>query len=148
MDKTRLIIFRIVMTIIIFYLCLVGYIKLSFPFWSRQPTFHFYNLYYWIKPNQIIEEDIPDNGRFFDETIEFDEFKNLSETKKDLFIEFIKNNYMPDENEKYEPTKESILDNFEKHHNKSFISLKIYNQKILSSVVSTPLNFKINDKKF
>ena len=34
-------------------------------------------------------------------------------TKKDLFIEFIKNNYMPDENGKYEPTKESILDNFE-----------------------------------
>ena len=27
---------------------------------------------------------------------------------------------MPDENEKYEPTKESILDNFEKHHNKVF----------------------------
>ena len=84
MDKTRLIIFRIVMTIIIFYLCLVGYIKLSFPFWSRQPTFHFYNLYYWIKPNQIIEEDIPDNGRFFDETIEFDEFK-ISENKKRSF---------------------------------------------------------------
>ena len=42
---------------------------------------------------------------------------------------------MPDENEKYEPTKEST-DNFEKHHNKSFISLKIYIKNI-SSVVST-----------
>ena len=147
MDKTRLIILRIVMTIIIFYLCLVGYIKLSFPFWSRQPTFHFYNLYYWIKPNQIIEKQIPDNGRFFDETIEFYEFKNLSESEINLFIEFIKYNYMPHENEKYEPTRESIIDNFEKHHNKSFISLKKYNQKILSSVVSTPLNFSIDNKK-
>ena len=146
MDKARLIILRIVMTIIIFYLCFVGYIKLSFPFWSRQPVFHFYNLYYWVKPNQIIEKELPDNGRFFDETIIFDEFKNLSESKKDLFIEFIKNNYMPNECEKYLPTRESIIDIFDKHNNKSFISLKLYNNEILSSVVSTPLNFKIDTK--
>ena len=99
MDRTRLIISRIVLTIIIFYLCLVGYIKLNFPFWSRQPVFHFYNLYYWIKPNQVIEKELPENGRFFDDKIEFDEYKNLSAEKKDLFLEFIKNNYMPNENE-------------------------------------------------
>ena len=147
MDRTRLIISRIVLTIIIFYLCLVGYIKLNFPFWSRQPVFHFYNLYYWIKPNQVIEKELPENGRFFDDKIEFDEYKNLSAEKKDLFLEFIKNNYMPNEYEKYEPTRESIDHIFEKHHNKSFISLKIYNQKILSSVISTPLNFTINGEK-
>lgn len=147
MDKTRKIISKIVLTIIIFYLCLVGYIKLTFPFWSRQPAFHFYNLYYWVKPNQVIEKEIPENARFFDETIKFDEFKNLSDPMKDLFVEFIKNNYMPYEREKYTPTRESITDIFEKHHKKSFISLKIYDNKILSSVVSTPLDFTINNKK-
>lgn len=147
MENTRKIILRITLAIIIFYLCLLGYIKLNFPFWSRQPVFHFYNLYYWAKPNQIIEKELPEKGRFFDNDIVFDEYKNLSDETKKQFEIFIKENYMPFEHEKYEPPKDNLSQIFEGHNNKSFISLKIFDQKILSSVVSTPLNFYINNEK-
>ena len=147
MDKLRFFILRIIQCILIIYFGLIGYVKLKNPFWSRQPIFHFYNLYYWIKPNQIIEEDLIKIDKFYDDDIYFEEFEKISTEKKDMFIDFIKNNYLTDEKEKYTPTKESITDIFTGHNEKSFISLKIYNNKILSSIISNPLYFKYGDKK-
>lgn len=147
MDKTRKIIVNILTIIITIYVLLVAFVKLKMPFWSRQPVFHFYNIYNWIKPNQIIERENIKQEKFFDEDIEFSEFKILSAEKKEEFTEFIKNNYMPKKNEKYTPTHESIIVLFEGHNNKSFISLKIYNGKILSSMISLPVEFYENQKK-
>ena len=48
-----LIIVAIIVILVIIY-------KLKFPFWSRQPVFHYHNLIYWIFPPGIINHDKPE----------------------------------------------------------------------------------------
>ena len=44
------------------YLLLIAIYKLKFPFWSRQPVFHFHNLKYWLFPPGIIQHGKPEKG--------------------------------------------------------------------------------------
>ncbi len=90
MDKLRFFILRIIQCILIIYFALIGYVKLKKPFWSRQPIFHFYNLYYWIKPNQIIEKDLIKIDKFYDDDIYFEEFEKISTEKKRHVYRFYK----------------------------------------------------------
>ena len=147
MDKLRLFLLRIIQIILVIYFSLLGYVKLKQPFWSRQPVFHFYNLFYWVRPNRVIQPEVEKIEKFYDEEIYFEDFENISTERKDMFIQFIKNNYLTDEREKYEPTEKSITDIFVGHNGRSFISLKIYNNQILSSVISNPIYFKLDDIK-
>ena len=48
----------IITLIILFY----AIIKIRFRFWSKQPVFHFYNLWYWMFPPGIIKHDKPEEN--------------------------------------------------------------------------------------
>ena len=146
-DHARIKIMHTIITIIIIYFLITGYFKLKYPFWSRQPVFHYHNLYYWIKPPGIINEDLPEKNKFYDETIQFYNYDIISTEKKELFANFIRNNYMPNNYEKYGASNESIFDNFESHNDKSFISIKIYNNNILSCMTTKPLECYIDGNK-
>jgi hypothetical protein len=146
-DHLRVKILKTFITFIIIYLLLTGYFKLRYPFWSRQPVFHLHNLFYWIRPPGIINEDLPEKNRFYDETIDFYNYDMITTEKKELFGDFIRNNYLPDSYEKYSATNECIYDNFESHNNKSFMSMKIYNNKILSCMTTKPLECYIDGNK-
>ena len=146
-DHTRIKIMHTIVIIVIIYFLIIGFFKLKYPFWSRQPVFHLHNLYYWLKPPGIINEDLPEKNKFYDETIQFYNYNILSTKKKELFADFIRNNYMPDNNEKYSASNECIFDNFEAHADKSFISMKIYNNTILSCMTTKPLECYIDGNK-
>ena len=45
----------ILLSIAIIYLLFFAFIKLHFRFWSVQPVFHLYNLFYWVWPCGIID---------------------------------------------------------------------------------------------
>ena len=111
---------------IILFLCM-AYFKLKYPFWSRQPVFHYHKLNYWIFPPGIIQEKLPEKNKFYDFDIEFFNTNNIPTEKKDLFINFIKNSFLPNKSEHYNPSENAIMDNFKNHNDKSFISMKIYN---------------------
>ena len=98
----------IILTIIV--LLVIGYLyyKVKFQFWSRQPVFHFHNIWYWYDPPGIIQKDKPQMDKFYNSYIEFDSYDNYSTEKKALFVEFVKDNFLPREHEKYIPTNESI----------------------------------------
>lgn len=146
-DHLRVKILKTFITIIIIYLLLTGYFKLRYPFWSRQPVFHLHNLFYWVNPPGIINEDLPEKNRFYDETIDFYNYDIITAEKKELFGDFIRNNYMPDSYEKYCAKNECIFDNFESHNNKSFISMKSYKGEILSCMTTKPLDCYIDGNK-
>jgi hypothetical protein len=130
--------------IIVSYVLVIGYFKLKFPFWSRQPVFHFHNLYYWIKPPGIINENLPEKNKFYDAQIEFYNYNTITTEKKALFTEFIRNNFMPHKCEKYDATHEAIIDNFKSHNDKSFISMKMYDGKVLSCMTTRPIECYID----
>ena len=54
----------LIVSLIILYLVARAFIKIKFHFWSIQPVFHIYDLYYWIKPNQIVEPALPDINKY------------------------------------------------------------------------------------
>lgn len=135
----------VIITIIIF-LCL-AYFKLKYPFWSRQPVFHYHNLKYWLYPHGVIQENLPEKNKFYDYDIEYYNVTDLPAEKKDLFTSFIKNNFLPHSSEHYNPPENAIMDTFINHNDKSFISLKMYNNQVLSCMGSKPLECYINRKK-
>ena len=128
----------IVIISIIIFLC-IRFFKLKYPFWSRQPVFHYHKLNYWLFPPGIIQESLPEKNKFYDYDIDFYNMNNIPTEKKDLFTDFIRTQFSPIHSECYNPTKDAIMDNFLHHNDKSFISLKIYNKDILSCMTSKPV---------
>ena len=80
---------------IIIILLLIAVYKLKFPFWSKQPVFHYHNLYYWMFPPGIIQHNKPTINKFYDQKIFFSSYLNTPTLKKALFANFIKKQYMP-----------------------------------------------------
>ena len=143
----------IILTIIVMLVIGYLYYKVKFSFWSRQPVFHYHNIWYWYDPPGIIQEEAPQINKFYNSYIEFDSYDNYSTEKKELFAEFIKDNYMPKENEKYTPTNESINAYLESHNDKVYLSLNYKNRlspykKIISCMTSRPLECYINNNVF
>jgi len=52
--------------IVIIYLLFFAFIKFQFRFWSVQPVFHLYNLFYWMWPCGIIHHGQPPKTKFYD----------------------------------------------------------------------------------
>ena len=50
--------------IISIYVIFIMYIKIKYPFWSKQPVFHYHNIKYWINPPGIIEHKLPKINKF------------------------------------------------------------------------------------
>ena len=136
------IIFIVILTI------LVAYFKLKYPFWSKQPVFHFHNLYYWILPPGIIQQNKPEKNKYYDKTIFFYQFFKVPTQKKALVEFFIKNNYMPHKHELYKPPKNGVIDYFKSHNDKSYFSFIEKQKKIIATMTTRPLYCKINNKVF
>ena len=48
-----------IISIIIFLFLVKLFIKIKFKFWAEQPVFHYYNLFYWLSSNRIINNNLP-----------------------------------------------------------------------------------------
>ena len=124
-----------VIILIVILIILVAYFKLRYPFWSKQPVFHFHNLYYWIIPPGIIQQNKPEKNKYYDETIFFFEFFKVPTQKKALVEFFIKNNYMPHKHELYKPPKNGVIDYFKSHNDKSYFSFIEKQKKTFMSLL-------------
>ena len=69
----KYIILLLTLTYVIFYI----FFRVSIPFWSRQPVFHLHNLFYWIYPPGVIEQEVKIDYKYYDSTIEFLELDKL-----------------------------------------------------------------------
>ena len=50
-----------VILLIILFFC---FIRLKYKFWSMQPVFHFYDIYYWFISVGIIRNELPEKNRY------------------------------------------------------------------------------------
>ena len=105
----------LVLTIISIIVLLIAIYKLKFPFWSRQPVFHFHNLKYWFFPPGIIQHGKPEKDKFYDKNIYFDTYSNTPTKKKVLFAQFIKGHFLPHKTEKWSPPTKGVLNYFKGH---------------------------------
>jgi len=151
-------IFLIFSLIIIFVMC---YIRVKYGFWSFQPVFHVYNLTYFIWPPGIINHELPEKNKYTNfKNIETIIYSQLSELKKNKFVNFAKTQYLQNKDNLYLPKQNNILPYFKCHNSKSFFSfytedilfndLKkgtiIEDKKLIGVITSRPVHITINIK--
>lgn len=135
---------------IIIILLLIAVYKLKFPFWSKQPVFHYHNLYYWMFPPGIIQHNKPTINKFYDQKIFFSSYLNTPTLKKALFANFIKKQYMPHKKERYSPPIKGVLNYFKGHNKNAYLSMmysKTNHRKLIGTMSTRPLDCYINNNK-
>ena len=142
--------------IIAFLLCrilFILYFTFKYRFWSKQPVFHSYNIWYWLFPPGIIEHSSPKLGKFFDRSIITKNYKDLNSSQKSDIYRLIYSHYLQEKNIKYNPTRKSIFKYLQNHDSPAHVSLfykkkplydvsnkqSIISDKLISVITSRPL---------
>lgn len=137
---------------IVIILIIACFIKIKFQFWSKQPVFQLYNLWYWINPPGIIQHSLPKKNKYINfKDIEFLEFSKVSLPTLNLFIKLIQNHYLPEKKNIYFPEKNNIIPYFTNHIQTPYISLIYDNtlsKNLIGSITSRPLTVFLNNNKF
>ena len=152
-----IIIFFLIIFIII--ILLTAIIKIKFKFWAIQPVFHIYDLRYMIFPPGIINHDFPIENKYCNfKNIETITYKNLSDLKKDKIVNFIKLNYLQNNDNVFIPKKQNFFPYFISHENVPLFSfytettnmtdlkegIIIEDKKIIGIMTTRPINISIN----
>ena len=87
--------YNFILGCILFLVLLYIYIKIKYKFWSQQPVFHYYNIFYHIKPCGIVEKKTPSiNVKFYDFNLYFNSFDKLKNEEKMLIHCLINQHYL------------------------------------------------------
>jgi len=151
------ILFFTTLIVIVVYL----YIRIKFGFWFIQPVFHLYDIGYIIKPGGIIQNFLPDKNKYTNFTnIETILFPEMSSLKTQRFVNLIKNNFLKNKENIYNPNTENIIPYFVGHNDKTFISFysedthmvslkkgtTITDSKVIGIMTTRPVHIIINTK--
>ena len=146
----------IIMCIILFFV----YIRIRYRFWSVQPVFHFYDMYYWFVNKGIIREELPQKNRYINfKNIKTNTMESTSNALTSQITAFIRLHYLRNKDNTFSPKKENILPYFIGHNTKSFLSIywnpeilidqktgkTIEENSIVGLMTSRPLHVKINN---
>jgi hypothetical protein len=145
----------LILCIILFF----TYVRLKYQFWSLQPVFHFYDLYYWFVNVGVIYKELPEKNRYTNfRRITTKPFEQIDEINLKHMITLINLNYFRNKENKYSPKKENILPYFIGHNTSTYWSYyiepellidnktgkTIEENKIIGVITSRPLHVKIN----
>ena len=122
--------------VIVFYLLIVAYIKLTYKFWAYQPVFHVYHLYWWLFPCGIIDYELPKKNKFINpfqiQHFQYpDSYNDKSNDKStelvpwDQMTSFIKQHYLQNKRHElfYNPSLKEIQTYFKGHSYPTIVSL-------------------------
>lgn len=149
----------IISIILLFFL----YIRIKYRFWSLQPVFHFYDIYYWIVNAGIIRTRLPEINQYVNfEMIATVSPENLDELTKKQMLMLIRLNYFRNKENKYDPAMNNIIPYFNGHNSNTFWSYfiergliidnktnnVITNHTIIGVITSRPLHVNLKGNKF
>lgn len=133
------------LTISIILICIFIYvwIKFKYKFWSIQPVFHMYDIWYWLFPPGIIHNKKFIIDKYYDYSIKTMPYNKITDIQKTLLVSFIKSHFLLNKIERYDPPTHGILDYFEQHNDKPMITIKyddnINKHNIISTICSVPI---------
>lgn len=142
--------YYIYISVILILVFLFLFIKIKFKFWSKQPVFNIYNIYYWLLEPGIIKYAVNESSKFLDfQHIKFTYYNKLNEEDKKEFVHHLNTQYLNDKHCKYTPTCNNIDHYFKQTINPiySFYRLK-YTNKLIASITGRQLSVNIKHKKF
>ena len=156
------IIIYILAAFIILIILFLLYIRVRYRFWSLQPVFHFYDLYYWIFNVGIIRYELPQKNRYTNfNNIQTLVFEDVSKSFLKQFILLVQLNYLQNGENIFRPKETNIVPYFLGHNSKSFFSFywekdllidnksgqTIEDKKLIGVMTSRPLHVNILAKK-
>jgi len=121
--------------------------KVKYGYWSKQPVFHYHNIFYWYNPPGVIEKGDVDISKYYNPQIEFIESDKISTEKKELFATLLKSHFMPYKGEKYAPTTEGIMNSFQAHERPSYIALNFDKNTLISTLSTIPIDIYFDGNK-
>ena len=131
--------------IILIYLALYAYIKVTYQFWSYQPVFHVYNIYYWLFPPGIIDKYPPEKNKFVNlhSVVTYDD---LQDEHYSNALQIIQNNYHRTKKSVYNPNIDSFKPYFIGNYDKCLFSF--YQQNIILTENNDTLIPDVNNIAF
>ena len=146
MYLTLIIIISIILSIPILYIL---WFKIKHPFWSKQPVFNYYNLYYWMIPATVIENDLPEVNKYYNiRNIVFKKVSSITELEITEMIDLLQNHYYKNDTIHYYPKKCNILPYLLNNNNNSYVSLYYKSKKVVGMLTGRPLEVSINNTNF
>lgn len=127
------------------YLILKAFVKIKFHFWSAQPVFHIYDLHHWLRPNQIVEHEVPHIDKYVNVIdIHTTVVSEMTPETVSEFCNFIKNNYLRNKQIKYLPEETHIMEYLKGSNHPSYVSIyqrpkvafQCHAEKVIHSVIS------------
>ena len=115
--------------VIVLYLIIYAYIKITYKFWSYQPVFHIYNLFYWCFPPGIIEHSLPVKNKFVNQE-NIKTYDEITDSMYNEALSLIQTNYYRTNKCKFNPMIENFKNYFVGHFDKSFFSFYYKNKFI------------------
>ena len=128
---------------IVVFIILKLIVKMKYRFWSIQPVFHYYNLFYWLYPPGIIHKDIPKINQYVNlVNIKSAKVEDYTDVEHDKIAYFIRQYYLRNNKAEYNPTKNSIIEYL--RYSKNFGYICVYTEpKLLTTTTRL-----IKDKQY
>ena len=120
------------MTIMILYLVIAiisiivlffGYVRVKYKFWSKQPVFHYYDIYYWFNDIGVINTDLPLKTKYYNSNILTKRMDDVSTPQLEEIIRLIQSNYILNKENranKFLPTTDTFIPYFTGHNSPCF----------------------------
>tara|TARA_Y100000389_G_scaffold205108_1_gene263282 strand:- start:3852 stop:4958 length:1107 start_codon:yes stop_codon:yes gene_type:complete len=121
--------------VIVFYLLLV---RLTHPFWSKQPVYHHSDIWLWLTSGKIINENVPIHNSFVSPLrCRTTSVSELGHAEKEKICDFIGQNYSARDRFQYKPGVESLFPYIS--DNNAYVA-SWYDRATLGVLTSRPLN--------
>jgi len=141
-----IIIILVILTIPLIY---IAWFKIKYSFWSKQPVFNYYNLYYWIHPYTVIDEELPEMNKYYNiRNIVFKDVASITPTEINEVIELLQNHYYKNDTIHYFPKKSNVIPYLSNNNNNSYISIYYKNKKAVGILTGRTLEVSINNTSF
>ena len=102
----------------------MGFIKIRYRFWSKQPVFHYYNAWYWMRPPGVIQHAVPEANEYVNIiNVKTSDVSLVRETDAKKIVNFIANHYLRTRSTSYLPENKHVMTYFRNSKHKSYISI-------------------------
>jgi hypothetical protein len=128
--------------IVILILSIKVIIAMKWPFWSKQPVFHYWNVMQWLTPNRIINPAPANkNSRYYDRNIAFEEIGDSNPETIAEFCELVRTHFMRSKEVDFSPSPANILAHFKYNDRPSHIAYvkQPITNKMIGAITGRPL---------
>lgn len=130
--------------IVILVLSIKATIAIKWPFWSKQPVFHYWNTALWLNPNRLINPSptLSKSSRYYDRSVAFEEIGDASPETIAEFCELVRTHFMRSKEVDFSPSLGNILAHFKYHTTPSHMAYlkQPITGKMLGAITGRPLN--------